>query len=172
MLVQGIPATTARVQIQFSVLGEMQLNRAIAGRIRDTSDFSGPFRQVADDLVDMEQEAFAREGAYEGNPVWAPLKDRYARWKAKHYPGKKILERTGRLLRLMTSPNIIIRPLSLVMEFLGYRVGRWDLPALHQTGRKNDVMKARKPLNLSMRRRRRWLRFFRKHLQIEGQVSP
>lgn len=169
MLVEGVPATNARVQIQLSVLGEMQLSRAIAGRIRDVSDFSTPFRQIADDLVDMEREAFAREGAYEGNPAWAPLSDRYAAWKARRYPGARILERTGKLRRLMTSPSVDIAPLQLAVRFSGYTRGGWDIPALHQTGTRK--MPARKPLNLSMRRRRRWLRYFRDHLKIEGTES-
>lgn len=36
---------------------------------------------------------------------WAPLTPRYARWKAKHYPGKKILERTGAMKGDLLSPE-------------------------------------------------------------------
>jgi hypothetical protein len=31
--------------------------------------------------------------------AWAPLSTKYAQWKAKHFPGKRVLERTGELRR-------------------------------------------------------------------------
>lgn len=33
---------------------------------------------------------------------WSPLTDAYARWKAQHFPGKPILERTGALREALT----------------------------------------------------------------------
>lgn len=39
---------------------------------------------------------FETEGGYVGG--WAPLSPRYAAWKAKRYPGKGILQRTGRMI--------------------------------------------------------------------------
>ncbi len=50
---------TARVDFRLSVLGEMQLHRAVAGRIRATSDFTPVFRRIVDDYHDMTEAAFA-----------------------------------------------------------------------------------------------------------------
>src|SRR5580765_3894261 len=38
-----------------------------------------------------------------GFGTWPPLSDGYARWKAKHYPGRPILVRTGALQESLTS---------------------------------------------------------------------
>lgn len=46
------------------------------------------------------QANFDREGAAVGG--WKPLSPAYAAWKARHYPGRKILERTLRLRRSLT----------------------------------------------------------------------
>lgn len=44
--------------------------------------------------------AIERNFAQEGRPLpWPPLSPAYARWKERFYPGRKILERTGRLRR-------------------------------------------------------------------------
>lgn len=44
---------------------------------------------------------FETEGRATGE-AWAPLSANYERWKRKHYPGRKILERTGRLRAALT----------------------------------------------------------------------
>ena len=38
---------------------------------------------------------FATQGAAGESGLWAPLKEPYRTWKQKHYPGRKILVRTG-----------------------------------------------------------------------------
>jgi len=162
------PGTTnARVDLRLSVLGEIQLHRALAGRIRLTSDFSPVFQKMHADFIDMEKTAFAQQGAYEGNPAWAPLSPKYAAWKARHFPGANILYRTGALLHALTGGaghTSEIKPFYLRIAAL-LRVGRWDLGALHQTGTRH--MPARKPLLLSRARRSRWLRFLSNHLRGE-----
>ncbi len=66
---------------------------------------------------------FETEGGSGPSGRWAPLEPRYARWKARHFPGTKILERTGATRRSLTSAGsgavIEKRPLSL---FLGSTV--------------------------------------------------
>jgi hypothetical protein len=39
---------------------------------------------------------FQAEGAHEGD-AWQPLSEKHARWKARQFAGKGILERTGTL---------------------------------------------------------------------------
>jgi phage gpG-like protein len=72
---------------------------------------------------------------------WAPLSTAYAKWKAKHFPGKRILERTGELRRAASTKGapgqfIEMRPMGFtftVMRFNGFfNVGR-----IHQQGGKH-----------------------------------
>ena len=164
------PGTTAaRVDFRFSVLGEMQLHRALAGRIRAVSDFRPVWAQVYDDYIDMEQAAFAQEGSYEGNPAWAPLSPKYTAWKAKHFPGARILYRSGALFKSLTGGSGHIHRSDAFALSMGgaVRVGNWDLGGLHQTGTRRG-MPARKPLLLSRARKSRWVRFLVAHLRGEG----
>jgi len=166
------PGTTAaRVDLRLSILGEIQLHRALAGRIRAVTDFTPVWNHIADDYDDMMQTAFDHQGAYEGNPAWAPLSPKYAAWKARHYPGAKILFRTGALLHALTGGAGHIRSIKPLELRIGgaLHVGRWDLGGLHQTGTRH--MPARKPLLLSRSRRNRWMKFLAAHLRAEGTTA-
>ncbi len=155
-------ALNAKVKLEVSVLGEMQLKRTIQGRIKAVSNWSPAFRLIAADFVKMEAQQFDAEGAFGGNPRWKPLSAKYAAWKARHFPGKPILQLKKKLKHVMTHPKTDIAPLRLVLSFLGYRRGSWDIPALHQTG--TTKMPARKPINLTRSQRARWMKFFRRLL--------
>lgn len=54
------------------------------------------WEQIADSLEAEVEGAFDSEGASTGTR-WHPLSRRYATWKARHYPGRRILEATGAL---------------------------------------------------------------------------
>ncbi|HUU55301.1 MAG TPA: phage virion morphogenesis protein [Armatimonadota bacterium] len=167
------PGTTAaRVSFRVSVLGEMQLHRALQGRIRATSDLSPAFERIADDFEETEQRQFESEGGFEGNPGWAPLSEKYAAWKAKKYPGGRILTATGKLRDALTGGAGSIRKVDPLRLEVGGSVivgkgRRWDLGALHQTGTTRG-MPARKPINLSRNQRHRLIRFLTDHLRLEG----
>lgn len=47
---------------------------------------------------------FATQGA-SGGESWRPLSARYKRWKDRHYPGRKIMARTGKLRRSLGSKS-------------------------------------------------------------------
>lgn len=133
----------------------MNLKLSIDGQAK----FDGAFRVLAEGLTDLrpvwpeielqffraELEQFSSEGA-RGGARWQPLSARYAKWKAKRYPGKPILQRTGRLLRSLSvvgGPDSvrIVEPMSLTlgtrMPYAGY----------HQRGAKR--LPQREPLNLT-----------------------
>lgn len=64
------------------------------------ADIDGALRKAGVEIKDfVEGEVFNTEGSALGKK-WAPLKPSYAAWKAKRYPGKGILERTGRMRKL------------------------------------------------------------------------
>jgi len=157
-----------RVEFKINVLGEAQLARALQGRIRACSDLSPAFGRIADDFFETQGRQFDAEGGFEGNPAWTPLNRAYAERKARTHPGAKILTRTGRLRSALTGgPGSIreIQPLRMTMGG-SILVGRWDLGSLHQTGTKK--MPARKPINLTMRQRHRWMRMITEHFRQEG----
>lgn len=53
--------------------------------------------QVVPYLDRVEEEAFTSEGGTTRGGRWPRLSERYRRWKARNFPGRRILERTGRL---------------------------------------------------------------------------
>ncbi|HID08258.1 MAG TPA: hypothetical protein EYP10_14050 [Armatimonadetes bacterium] len=109
------------------------------GGYRDRAkDLSPVWRMIARDMMDLERKVFASRGAILG-ASWAPLSPRYAKWKARHYPGRPIMVRSGRLFASLTregSPDmiLIIKPDALVFGS-ARRVGRarkWFLAPIHQ----------------------------------------
>lgn len=67
---------------------------AMARRARDTAP---AWRAWGEDVADAFREQFRTEGIRLIHTVWAPLTPKYAAWKARHFPGKPILERTARM---------------------------------------------------------------------------
>lgn len=87
------------MKLNFELVGADGVQRAIFGGISALPDLRPAWVTVAQAMQEMEAEAFAVEGARRGLPVWAPLSERYRRWKERHFPGRKILELTGDLRR-------------------------------------------------------------------------
>lgn len=50
----------------------------------------------------VENEIFTTEGGAGFHGRWPALSDKYRAWKEKHFPGRKIMVRTGRLKRALT----------------------------------------------------------------------
>jgi len=166
------PATTeAGVQFSVSILGEMQLERALAGRIRATSDLSPAFGRIAADFEEAQEKRFDREGSHDGSTAWKPLSPAYAEWKAKHYPGTKTLVRTGKLRDALTGGPGSTREIAPLRMVLGgtIQVGSYDLGSLHFTGTKK--MPARRPMAVGRSQRHRIMRILADHLRIEGRFN-
>lgn len=94
-----------------SIHGQAELLRtaerfeAMARRARDTSP---AWRAWGDDVAAAFTEQFRSEGARLLKSVWAPLSPRYAAWKARHFPGKPILQRTGEMMTGFTRRPLVI----------------------------------------------------------------
>lgn len=58
--------------------------------------------QVDSRFMARERRLFATEGR-SGGEAWPRLSEEYRRWKARRFPGRKIMQRTGRLRRSLTS---------------------------------------------------------------------
>ena len=90
--------------------------RAIRGMNKIFGDLTDFFSKVAvPALKNRFRLIFDREGAVTPFSRWEPLSARYARQKARLYPGALINERTGRYKRSLTQhPYLIIRRHRLV----------------------------------------------------------
>jgi len=87
--------------VELGVKGEMRSGRfGIEGLEAQIKDFTPVWPKVAEVVRAALARGFEQEGNVYGR--WAPLTARYASWKRRHYPGKKILELTGRLKGSLT----------------------------------------------------------------------
>lgn len=66
--------------------------------------------------------------------AWAPLTEKYAKWKARKYPGKPILELTGALRAALTTSTDSKALRSTVGNSLSYGTKGIEYASAHQTG--------------------------------------
>lgn len=132
--------------LNISVEGDTLIARELRGWQLRAVSARPAFEKMADAFAQAETRQFDSEGGY-GSGGWAPLSPSYAAWKAIHYPGKPILERTGALRRALTT-----RPLGVERiedEFGEFGVGGSlgsgvDYAVYHQQG--TPKMPARPPV--------------------------
>jgi phage gpG-like protein len=151
------------VNMRLRFLGEEQIDRTLA-RFADNVDDARPaWEALADRFGKAEARQFRSEGAY-GSGGWAPLSPRYAAWKQQHYPGRPILERTGRLKRDLT-----VRPFGIEVIEPGFMVLGSALPygEWHQAGGPN--LPRRRPVELPESERREWVRVLQRFI-VTGEV--
>lgn len=76
---------------------------------------------------------------------WAPLSENYAKWKAIHFPGKPLLERTGALRSGLTSGGSSTALRGIGTTALEYGTQGVPYASFHQTGSPN--LPARPPFD-------------------------
>jgi phage gpG-like protein len=150
------------VKIRFEVANEVQLSRAFETGIYKFNNLEKPFGIMADDFFRTMAAVFVSEGAYEGGNRWKALSPAYARWKARYFPGRKILELNGRMKDSLTikgnSDNVLeINPDSLVV---GTRV---PYAIYHQTG--TPKMPMRKIIELTNEQKLRWVHIMHAYIR-------
>lgn len=85
------------MQIQFAIEGELELSRRLTGMAVMVEDWSPAFSMAVEDLKEIFSGAvFDTEGAAV-DAYWSPLSRAYALKKAREFPGKGILEATGKM---------------------------------------------------------------------------
>ena len=84
--------------------------------------------------------------ASEGRGGWPQLSEAYARWKARNYPGKGILELTGAYRNAATQIGAPGNVITTTENSLTYGVEGLDYPVYHETG--TDRMPARPVFDL------------------------
>lgn len=147
-------------------MGQEQLSRTFDKIGQGISNLRPAFENITKDFYTTQKGVFQGEGSFEDNPSWAKLSPAYKAWKDKNYPGKGILELTGRLKRAATSKDAMgsiykLNNLALTMG-VDIQVGGWNLAALHQFG--TSRMPAREVIRLTNMEKNRWVRIFRDYI--------
>ena len=121
----------------------------------DLDDFSHSIEQLGNNLTDgfdwsslapMVAEAADRIFASEGHGAWPQLSEAYARWKAKNYPGKGILDLTGAYRTAVTQIGAPGNVITTTENSLTYGVEGLDYPVFHESG--TDRLPARPVFDL------------------------
>jgi hypothetical protein len=110
-----------------------------------------------------------RQFAAHGTPArWAPLSPEYAAWKARHFPGRPILVRSGAMRAGFTweAHPRSLRIINRVTAGQRSRTPRW---VFHQEG--TDHMPARPMVQISTADRTRLRQFAAQHLFVEGGIE-
>lgn len=131
------------MRITLDLGGDVQLDRQLARYLNRVVEAEPAFQAMADYVGKELLKNFISQGRY-ASGGWAPLSPKYAKWKAKRYPGAPILVRTGQLRRDLTRrPFGVERITDSVME-----IGT-DLPyaEYHQTGGRH--LPRRRPFELT-----------------------
>lgn len=144
------------MKLEVNILGDQQLKRKILRFTEAVSDATQPLKEVAEDFWQIEAKQFDSEGGASGG--WLALNQDYAKWKARNFPGAKILERTGILKGSLTNQNpwTVNEPEKLKVT-VGTKV---PYAAYHQTGGAGNRPPQRRPIDLTEADKRRWAKIF------------
>jgi len=138
-----------------NVAGEEQVRRSFSRFAEDVQDASEAFEEIAKDFKELEAQQFDSEGAT-GSGGWKPLSSSYASWKAKWYPGAKLLVLSGLMKESLAGENPwTIKEVSPLSMRLGTRI---PYAFHHQTG--TSRMLARPLIQLTEADKTRWTKIF------------
>ncbi|NUQ01235.1 MAG: phage virion morphogenesis protein [Armatimonadetes bacterium] len=149
---------SSSIQFTVDIAGERQLSRTLHGLLGRVADWRPVFEAIAEDWSESRAATFGQEGAFEGGRKWAPLSERYARWKARHFPGMPILQRTGALQRATTQPVTELSAQQLVLTIDN------DYAVYHQSPAPRQVLPRRPFASLTRLQRGRWVGILRRHI--------
>jgi phage gpG-like protein len=150
----------------FEFYGDVQVERTLTTIADHAQDARPAFSAMARRFTTNNVKQFASEGAH-ASGGWAPLSPAYAAWKARHYPGRKILARTGRLRRSLTRRPFGVERIEAQSMVIGSDVyyGRF-----HQTGVPENNLPRRRPVELPENERREWTKIMQRFL-LTGRPS-
>jgi hypothetical protein len=161
------------VQVSLTTFGDEQFVRDLLRFGERAGDMRPAFEAIADDFYEIEKQQFASEGGF-ASAGWPGLSENYARWKAKHYPGKPILQRSGTLMESLTNPfaSGAVKEITRDTLRLGTDVTSdkgFPYPAAHQ--RPLQGQKQRRPIELREADRRRWVKILQRHI-VSNEIGP
>lgn len=149
-------------ELVWEFFGEAQIARRLARVSIAARNVAPAWEVIAESFLAVERDQFDSQGSLSGG--WAPLSEGYAAWKARHYPGKPILQRTGDLAASLTEgPEIRVIEASFMILGSAVPYGRY-----HQTG--TPRMPRRRPVDIPEPVRRAWIKTVQRYL-VTGGIS-
>lgn len=153
----------AGFRFTLELFGEAQIDRTLARYAENVQDATDLWDKLADRFATVNRRQFDSEGAY-GSGGWPELSPAYGKWKARHYPGAKILHRTGELEESLTQRPFGIERLEPGSMTVGSGVAHG---AYHAKGGGN--LPQRRPVELPVGERRTWVRYIQNFI-VSGRV--
>jgi phage gpG-like protein len=144
------------VRLHFEMFGSTQIDRTLQN-LEKVADMRPAWAELKRRFLNAERRQFSSEGAY-GGARWSPLSPAYGAWKARHAPGKPILQLSGELMRSLTQgPEIDVEEPSYAIFGSAVDYGRY-----HQHG--TPRMPKRPPIALTEAERQEWVRVVQRFL--------
>ena len=119
------------LRLTITVAGVTAVDRSLARFGERVTDLRPAFEAIAQQFGQANKEQFDSEGAASGG--WKPLSTKYGVWKAAHFPGAKILHRTGALEKSLTARPFGIERVTTQLIEMGTAI---DYAQYHQKGRR------------------------------------
>ena len=129
--------------------GDAAVQRIVSAMERAGSDLSDfgqhTFPLLAPVFEAAESRQFDSEGAGPTAGHWAALSRKYAEWKSQHFPGKRILERSGDLREALTSSSSPLASREYSASEFAFGTVGLNYASFHQVG--TPFMPARAPFD-------------------------
>lgn len=145
------------VHLRFTFLGEDQIDRSLLGLADRARDLTPAWDVLEERFTGYEARWFSSQG----DGTWPQLSKGYAEWKARHFPGKPILQREGELLASVTKPDIAVKEPSYAIFGTAVEYAQY-----HQKGA--GRLPRRRVIDLDDEEKREWVRVVQRFL-IEGE---
>lgn len=146
------------VTLTFTFYGDVQLSRTLDRFAENVDDARPAWEAIADRFAHVERRQFRSEGRASSGG-WAPLSPRYGAWKARHYPGRPILERDGDLVRSLTRRPFGVEVILPDRMVIGSAV---PYGQHHQRGGPN--LPRRRPIELTEAERQVWVKVLQRFI--------
>jgi hypothetical protein len=137
-----MPEATATLELDGEALRQVAMRAYLRGMRDRGRDFRPCYDEAMNIIFSHEAQLFRQEGETLDEARWAELSPAYNTWKNKAYPGRAILELTGKLVRQLTGKSgdhYEKRQMTKLVMGSNYpikwRGGADDLGGLHMSGR-------------------------------------
>ena len=155
------------------------LARVLGAMIAAVRDLRPVWEDIREDFFRREARLFNAQGAVPGNPGWAPLSKKYARYKELRGYSPRIMVATGRLMHSLTKGEAIVKgggtPVAVDAVFvsrpLAMSIGtRVPYAIYHQDPTKRTSWK-RPVIVINDQLRRHWVKLLQLFLVESGQMD-
>jgi len=157
-----------KLEFKLEPPGDKPLRRAFVV-YRRIEDLTPAWQRMLPAIRNYIDRRIATGGTHHSMPPFAPLSPRYARYKARRYPGAPILVRSGRLRSALTQPDHPDAIADIQPDRLTFGT-RVPYALYHQLG--TQRMPARPPIKLSKTLQTELLTILRNYLIEQGESNP